>query len=538
MVTAQGLYWTADFGEIAEAEQFRVGSVGDDLYSAYFPIGQLQDLITSLTNVIPLGLDVLSLGTQVQSRKVSTGFHTEVVIEPRSDTFPPQIMRAELTTLSDLISVLSSLQALIAGQEPADWDGSKIKPISYSALPPELSPEQLTATIVGVVDPAVAPKIDAGSVAPTVYPSGRRWLFLGDSHTDGAGATNVTFAYALYTSRVAGSEAVTVVRRGYPGETSSQLLDRLPGLIGGDAPEGVFVMCGTNDASTPFTSELFISNIAAMKALADNARIPFVVSTVPPRASTVTDAAIRRDAVRAYNQQLYRWATDKAVPLVDVFGAVVDPATGYMASAYDSGDGVHFNNAGHLQIATVVAPVVAKTVHLGPWPVQAKGVGLLANPLNDPAGGGWTVISGSASGTFQDPVAGDGLTRGKWCRLAIDNSGGGTTATGVWGHTIAMSNVSVGDTLVAFFKLKAAGGASVSARWLQSATSIAIPVDGTGVDVPYSGFISARTITTEDKASVFRFGFSVTCPAGVNGSASIGQLDVFNLTTGDMVGLY
>jgi len=48
MVTAQGLYWTADFGEIAEAKQFRVGSVGEEIYDAYFPINQLQDLITSL----------------------------------------------------------------------------------------------------------------------------------------------------------------------------------------------------------------------------------------------------------------------------------------------------------------------------------------------------------------------------------------------------------------------------------------------------------------------------------------------------------
>ena len=184
MVTAQGLYWTADFGEIAEAEQFRVGSVGEEIYDAYFPIGQLQDLITSLTNVIPLGLDVLSLGTQVQSRKVSTGFHTEVVIEPRSDTFPPQIMRAELTTLSDLISVLSSLQALIAGQEPADWDGSKIKPISYSALPPELSPEQLTATFVAAFDATADIDYDVDGNVATETRLGfvRTWTYDGDGN--------------------------------------------------------------------------------------------------------------------------------------------------------------------------------------------------------------------------------------------------------------------------------------------------------------------------------------------------------------------
>lgn len=146
MVIAQGLYWTADFGEIAEAEQFRVGSVGEEIYDAYFPINQLQDLITSLTNVTPLGLNVLSLGTQVQSKKVNAGFHTDVVIEPRSDTFPPPIMRFELAALADLISVLTSLQTLIAGQEPSDWNNDSKYTFPPSSLPAYLQPAQLNST--------------------------------------------------------------------------------------------------------------------------------------------------------------------------------------------------------------------------------------------------------------------------------------------------------------------------------------------------------------------------------------------------------
>ena len=147
MVTAQGLYWTADFGEIAEAKQFRVGSVGEEIYDAYFPINQLQDLITSLTNVTPLGLNELSLGTQVQSKKVNAGFHTDVVIEPRLNAFPPPIMRFELTALADLISVLTSLQTLIAGQEPSDWNNDSKYTFPPSSLPAYLQPAQLTATI-------------------------------------------------------------------------------------------------------------------------------------------------------------------------------------------------------------------------------------------------------------------------------------------------------------------------------------------------------------------------------------------------------
>lgn len=378
----------------------------------------------------------------------------------------------------------------------------------------------------------------AHQIAPVAFPVGRRVLVLGDSHTDGAGSSNVTFCYAEFVPRIAGTSAVRLIRRGYPGERSEQLLARLPGLIAAEQPDLISVMCGTNDDATLAAAAVFIANIAAMKQLADASRIPFVVCLVPPVASSVPDAVARQVRNVAKNQHLYRWASDAGVTLIDTRAALLDRDTGYLAAMYDSGDGIHFNNAGHLELAKAIAPVLAALGKRGPWPVVAKGHGLLPNPLGNAAGTAWVAIAGVPSGSYQDPVAGDGLTAGKWYQIAFDNSGGSSGVSAIRGQNIDMSNVDVGDQLVAFYRLKTGGSGTVAVRWLQGSTSVSIPVDGIGVAVPYSGYISTRTVTAADKASTFRLGFSVSVPAAANGSASIGQVDVFNATKGDLVGLY
>lgn len=366
--------------------------------------------------------------------------------------------------------------------------------------------------------------------------AGRKTLYLGDSHTNGSGASNATFAFPAVSGRMAGTELVSVVREGYPGERSSQLLDRVDGLIATHTPGKAFIMCGTNDAGQGVTPEVFISNLKAIKAKFDAAGITISVGYVPPRGATSPLAA--RQLAVAYNLQIHRWATDAGVPVADTFSAVVDKATGAMAAAYDSGDAVHFNDAGHEALARAIAPVVVGLTKPAPWPVVAHGLGLLENALNDTVVGGWDAVSGAPTAVYADPVPGDGLTAGKWYTMSLDNTAGTGWTSAVRSQDVDQARINVGDQLVAFFKLKTSGGARVAARWISGTTTVSNVVDGIYLDVPLSGYISnPYTVTAGDKTR-FRFGFSVTAPPGVSGSASMGQLEVYNLTTGGLVGLY
>lgn len=124
-----GVIWRVNYGEIAERNQFRVGYVGQQSFDGYFELDQLSDLITVLNAVQSASLNQLIKGNTVQARKASDGIVTRVIIEPRMDNFPPQIMALTSTTLSDLIYALQLFQTALSGAPiPDDWDGSYEKP--------------------------------------------------------------------------------------------------------------------------------------------------------------------------------------------------------------------------------------------------------------------------------------------------------------------------------------------------------------------------------------------------------------------------
>lgn len=158
-----------------------------------------------------------------------------------------------------------------------------------------------------------------GSIAPSAFRRGRKLLVLGDSHTAGAGASNVAFSYSTVAARLVGTETAEIIRAGYAGERSDQLLARLPGLLDTHDPGVVWVMAGTNDASQSVASATFLANVEAMKTLCALRGIPFIVGNVPPNgASATSPAASERVArVRAYNLALAGWAFDNGVTLSD-----------------------------------------------------------------------------------------------------------------------------------------------------------------------------------------------------------------------------
>lgn len=95
-----------------------------------------------LTAVQGAPLNQLTKGSTVQARKVSDGFVTRVIIEPRSDTFPPQIMSLGVDTLADLIYALQLFQAATPGAPiPDDWDLSYQRPYVWVDKKGVLQPE-------------------------------------------------------------------------------------------------------------------------------------------------------------------------------------------------------------------------------------------------------------------------------------------------------------------------------------------------------------------------------------------------------------
>jgi hypothetical protein len=166
-----GTYWRANYGEISEALQFRIGPVGSTIWTETFPAGQLTDLINVLTSIGSAGIGQLVTGTHLQARRVPNTWHDDVSIEPRSNLFPPSLMRFYNIERPDLIAVLTTLQAAItAGTEPDDWDFSSPPDLDLETLPSYLHPEQLSATFAdkSTTETALSGKVTAGVASGNV----------------------------------------------------------------------------------------------------------------------------------------------------------------------------------------------------------------------------------------------------------------------------------------------------------------------------------------------------------------------------------
>lgn len=250
MVAVSGLYWTAEYGEIGDRLQFRVGTNGASSSDAYFPISQLADLISVLSNVNSLNIGLLSYGTDLQARKADAGYRVDVVLEPRSDQYPSQIMRFGLATLSDLISTLSGLQAVIGQAFPADWDDTKPYRITYANLPDGLSPQALNTEFGAPAvaeSPEIAAKIGALAVKRgELVVSVKDFGALGDGVTDDGPAIRS----ALSTAALLNATTVRIPRGTYYVKLSSALTPPAGITVRGDGMDQTILLVDAPSAGT------------------------------------------------------------------------------------------------------------------------------------------------------------------------------------------------------------------------------------------------------------------------------------------------
>lgn len=243
------------------------------------------------------------------------------------------------------------------------------------------------------------------------------------------------FAWACYRSQ---SRLIYQHNAGVGGNTSAQGLARMQADVIAKSPSVVFIQFGANDANASVPVATYAANIEAMVALAlRNGILPVLCTPHQWSNSQVTLLAYYAEWVRAY-------ATRKGLPLMDLYAALVDPATGLTPASY-TGDNYHLSIAGAKLAGSYVADRIASWLPIGTSALPQTNIdpaNLVTNGLfiNSAAGlgTGWFSVGGAAS-----IVAPAGNVRGN--RQRFDLAGAGTG--GAFQTILAAGNLSPGDVV-------------------------------------------------------------------------------------------
>lgn len=378
----------------------------------------------------------------------------------------------------------------------------------------------------------------SSSLRTTALFGARKVAFCGDSITAGTGASTTSLRYSTQSTRVAGTaRAFELVNGGVAGDRSDQLLARMATILGNN-PDHAHIQIGTNDAGQSVSLATFQTNILAIVAACRAAGVTVSMGLVPPRGSAAASSI--HNLVAQYNLWLQSYCPRNGIALGDTYAALVDPTTGYLAAANDTGDGTHPSNAGHLAMARVVGPLIMSQHLATPWPVKTVSpIGLLSNPLMN-GSTGWSDQGGTGTATIstQASSTGDQLGAGGWLTYRINNSAGGSTVFRQVAATLDNTKYSAGDVMLLCAKMNHSDTTLASSAKLQvtnGGTAFTIPFD-TSSSVNNPGPIMS-TFTIPGSPTTIRLGMVLTAGIGVDVTAFLGATQVYNLTTGGLVGI-
>ncbi len=158
------------------------------------------------------------------------------------------------------------------------------------------------------------------------------------------------------------------VNRGIAGQTSGQLLQRMKDDVIDLHPEAVLIMIGTNDLAreTPVTA--IEGNYQVMADLAAAYKIKVIFAAVTPVSDYHKDQepsyerTLQRPPVliKALNEWLQRFCSQRGYVYVDYFTATVDAAGQFQAELSD--DGLHPNAKGYRVMAPLAGAAIDKTL--------------------------------------------------------------------------------------------------------------------------------------------------------------------------------
>jgi acyl-CoA thioesterase-1 len=119
----------------------------------------------------------------------------------------------------------------------------------------------------------------------------------------------------------------------YSGWTATQGLGKLPGILASQKPEIAVIMYGTNEVTKGVAPADYEKNLTAIVDACLAAGCVPIISTIPPYPG-------KDDKAQALNAVVKKLATDKKIPLVDFYAAVLDqqPGTGWDGTLLKKGD--------------------------------------------------------------------------------------------------------------------------------------------------------------------------------------------------------
>lgn len=374
---------------------------------------------------------------------------------------------------------------------------------------------------------ALTTRADAGLNRPNLVVS------MGDSITSNSGTPPLqadrgylTWASVLSNSRI---------RWGQPyasgGFRSDQIrATHLPQVIAATPRPGwCVVLAGANDVMQNRALALITADLAAMyETLVANGTRPALCTILPIDAATSAQRAV----IAALNTFIARYAQDHGLPLIDLYAAVVDTATGNFRPGLAS-DGTHPTASGAKVMGQAIADVLAPLVTPSVTPLATDNGGhglLLANPLmltdsnSDGLPDNWSKIGTDAHTVSLVPGGSEAI--GNW--LQLDKTAG----TGAVLLRSPAMTVTPGDRILVGFRAKAenlAGGGKVMVtvgKVTAPTTYILAPIYtwsigfGTGSFVNEAIPVPAGLTSIQVEAQVL----------SGTGRLSLGQLTLRNLT--------
>lgn len=368
--------------------------------------------------------------------------------------------------------------------------------------------------------------------AGAVLAPGQLHAAIGDSILNGSSASNYAYSMlpeALY--MVGGAIArLDSIEAGVPGDTISGMLARMPALYAAYPQiRCTHIMAGANDAGAGVTVASYAADMTAAIAFAKRYG-PVFVYTPTPRSSAAS--ASLRNLLAGYRMWIMTVGRALGGEVVDTWADLVDTTTGYLASAYDSGDGLHPNTLGHQRLGRSMATAILRTANLptryNPLASIMDTTALLtADPLNtraSAAGGSWYEQPGGTgtSPTYSMVADTSGIlpAGARWARMDFDATASGGTRRLA---TTVNSNWAVGDTLATVGYVRVT---DMSANWeanvIAGTSGIAPGVvnqSAVAVGVATPWFVCAGLPTGVTDEYLYRVFKTWVVPAGVTSMA-------------------
>jgi len=154
------------------------------------------------------------------------------------------------------------------------------------------------------------------------------------------------------------------IDRGISGQTTPQMVLRMMADVVDLKPRAVHIMAGTNDVAGntgPMTPEMTEDNFRMMSDIARAHGIAVLVASIPPAANFPWRPGLEtRRPIAEINRWLKSFAASTGATWVD-YRPVLDDGTGAMKPGLAS-DGVHPTEAGYDAMATVIEPILARSL--------------------------------------------------------------------------------------------------------------------------------------------------------------------------------